>query len=455
MIAALKESITSRKKPHPYASSSSSATKQPKPAPKIRRPAPEPVQVTYASKQVAIPDDFLVQPAADSKPITFRQIDWAQTDLPEYRGAYAVVLDNVLSPSECRTLIALAEESVLDDDRVPVPDPSSSGEGSAAPSDDDNAHDSSHTAAAASNNATSKTTSTTTTTTAPPPPSRAPSSWRPAMVNIGGGYEILEPNYRNSDRIVWDQAVLIQRLWDHRLATVPQISADSPDSPLLSFKQGSLPGFGPAEHWDRVLKKMVPDDPDEVPRWVFVRMNKRMRFLKYGPGQFFRAHGDGAYTERDVTDVPGFEGRGVDLTTHFTVHVYLNDSQQAILDEIKQGKEKTDEQTSSDGSRETTQNTTTNNNSKEEHQQAEEERDRAALAQWEAAHNDGQPVSLVGGATAFLSTNEKRRVDVDPRAGRVLIFQQRRLYHAGDDVLQGVKYTMRAELLHRKTVAGE
>jgi hypothetical protein len=40
-----------------------------------------------------------------------------------------------------------------------------------------------------------------------------------------------------------------------------------------------------------------------------------------------------------------------------------------------------------------------------------------------------------------------RRLDVDPKAGRVLIFQHRGLLHSGDEVLEGVKYTMRSDLL--------
>jgi hypothetical protein len=39
-------------------------------------------------------------------------------------------------------------------------------------------------------------------------------------------------------------------------------------------------------------------------------------------------------------------------------------------------------------------------------------------------------------------------VDVDPKAGRVLIFQHRDLYHCGDDVLKGVKYTMRTDIMY-------
>lgn len=60
----------------------------------------------------------------------------------------------------------------------------------------------------------------------------------------------------------------------------------------------------------------------------------------------------------------------------------------------------------------------------------------------------GEEADLVGGATSFLSNDGKKKVDVDPKAGRVLLFQHRRLYHAGDDVVKGTKYTMRTDILY-------
>jgi hypothetical protein len=39
-------------------------------------------------------------------------------------------------------------------------------------------------------------------------------------------------------------------------------------------------------------------------------------------------------------------------------------------------------------------------------------------------------------------------LDVDPKAGRVLIFQHRRLLHSGDTVSAGIKYTMRSDLMY-------
>ena len=54
---------------------------------------------------------------------------------------------------------------------------------------------------------------------------------------------------------------------------------------------------------------------------------------------------------------------------------------------------------------------------------------------------------IKGGATTFHSNDMARRLDVDPKAGRVLIFQHRGLLHSGDEVLEGIKYTMRTDLL--------
>lgn len=62
----------------------------------------------------------------------------------------------------------------------------------------------------------------------------------------------------------------------------------------------------------------------------------------------------------------------------------------------------------------------------------------------------GEQVQLVGGATSFVANDgsSDRKVDLNPKAGRILIFQQQGLYHAGDDVLEGTKYTMRTEVMY-------
>ena len=98
------------------------------------------------------------------------------------------------------------------------------------------------------------------------------------------------------------------------------------------------------------------------------------------------AHYDGPYSYSDKGEV---------YRTHYTVHLYLNDSV--------------------------------------------------------AAAGDAQPVpELVGGATSFLSPDDHGlKVSVHPKAGRVLIFQHKGLYHAGDEVLAGTKYTMRTDIMYK------
>ncbi|KAI0134316.1 oxidoreductase domain-containing protein [Xylariales sp. AK1849] len=269
-----------------------------------------PVKTTYASNDVEIPASYLTSEPYDAKPITLSQFNFKDTVLPEFEGGYAVVLDNVLSSSECVKLIELAESSVLPRDRAENDSP-----------------------------------------------------WQPALVNIGGGFEVLQANYRNSDRIIWDQQEIVDRMWA-RMEKVPGIKEE-----LAFFNEVDLLGGR---------------NPNGKPGmdWKFHRVNKRMRFLKYGSGQFFRPHTDGPYSEEGPN--------GEVLRTHFTVHLYLNDSRAVAGDEAE----------------------------------------------------------LVGGATSFLSYNEMRKVDVDPKAGRVLIFQHRRLYHSGDDVKAGIKYTVRTDIMY-------
>lgn len=57
---------------------------------------------------------------------------------------------------------------------------------------------------------------------------------------------------------------------------------------------------------------------------------------------------------------------------------------------------------------------------------------------------------MVGGATRFYSFDHMRKVDVDPRAGRVLVFAHRGMYHSGEDVVEGVKYSVRADVMFKR-----
>jgi hypothetical protein len=173
------------------------------------------VRVDYKSRDVSIPDEFLVIDPPDARPIVANEIEWRDTKLPENDGRYATVLDYVLSPSECNALVRMAEDSVADRGKSGT------------------------------------------------------RTWAPALVNIGGGWETLDKEYRNSDRIVWDKQEVLDRLWarcarveglQERLAVVVE--------PLTERmrKKGALKGH----------------------TWEFERLNERMRFLRYGPDQFFR-----------------------------------------------------------------------------------------------------------------------------------------------------------------------
>jgi len=127
--------------------------------------------------------------------------------------------------------------------------------------------------------------------------------------------------------------------------------------------------------------------------WKFTRPNERMRFLKYVGGEYFRPHCDGSYETSHRTE-----------KSYFTLHLYLNDSGVSTKEELAKMDRK----------------------------------ERLEIVK----------TALVGGATTFHSINMQKKLDVEPRAGRILIFQHRDLLHSGDDVLDGVKYTMRTDLMY-------
>ena len=59
---------------------------------------------------------------------------------------------------------------------------------------------------------------------------------------------------------------------------------------------------------------------------------------------------------------------------------------------------------------------------------------------------------LEGGATSFHSLDwSGLHFDVNPKAGRVLLFQQKGLLHSGSDVTRGVKFTMRTDVMYKKS----
>lgn len=68
--------------------------------------------------------------------------------------------------------------------------------------------------------------------------------------------------------------------------------------------------------------------------------------------------------------------------------------------------------------------------------------------------NESDPTApegpLKGGSTTFHSlNNDEVEYNVEPKIGRVLIFQHRGLLHSGQEVFSGIKLTMRTDLMYK------
>ncbi|MCJ1236202.1 hypothetical protein MMC14_004180 [Varicellaria rhodocarpa] len=107
--------------------------------------------------------------------------------------------------------------------------------------------------------------------------------WEPAMVNTGNYRQELRVDQRDCGRIIWD---------DRQIQHVPEIECLKA-VPLIT-------GNGPTKRQET---------------WQFSRLNERMRFLKYGAGQYFRPHCDGTYQTPDKKEM-----------SFYTLHLYLNES---------------------------------------------------------------------------------------------------------------------------------
>lgn len=120
--------------------------------------------------------------------------------------------------------------------------------------------------------------------------------------------------------------------------------------------------------------------------WQMTRLNERLRFLKYTSGMYFREHCDGSYVTPDGTEM-----------SFLTVHIYLNSQ---AKDDVPGPKD---------------------------------------------VHESNWP--LKGGATRFFG-NGNNYYDVNPETGACLVFQHRGLYHSGEEVDQGTKYTVRTDIMY-------
>ena len=184
--------------------------------------------------------------------------------------------------------------------------------------------------------------------------------WEPAMVNVGMGQQELIPDVRDCGRIILDSQAIADLIWSHVKALM---------LPHMEFLTNApkITGLGPAKRGET---------------FQMTRPNERMRFLKYGAGQYFKPHCDGCYETPDGSE-----------RSYYTLHLYLNESD-----------------------------------------------------------SDSEEGRLEGGATIFHYYHDlhEAQYKVEPKVGRVLIFQHKGLIHSGGDVLGGIKMTLRTDLMFKK-----
>ncbi|KAL8813676.1 MAG: hypothetical protein Q9223_000297 [Gallowayella weberi] len=113
-----------------------------------------------AQPAFTLSSDFLSKPAEN---IAVCKIDFTKTRLPEYKGLYAVVLDNVLTKIECEDLVRAAE-------------------------------------------------------------SRTGGEWEQALINVGNGQQMLVQDARDCGRIIWDDRGVVAKIWNRVKDCVPEVA---------------------------------------------------------------------------------------------------------------------------------------------------------------------------------------------------------------------------------------
>ena len=187
------------------------------------------METTLSSSVDEVPLDRLLVKWAPSN-CNSELIDFSRTPLPEYSNYFAILIENLLTPAECAALLNAAQ-------------------------------------------------------------STTGNIWEQAMVNIGGGRQMLDVDSRNCGRIIWDDKVLAARLRDRILPHLPPEIVTLKDKPDIN-------GKGPVKRKET---------------WRISRLNDRLRFLKYTHGMYFRPHCDGSYATPDESEI-----------SYLTVHLYLS-----------------------------------------------------------------------------------------------------------------------------------
>ncbi|KAH8648565.1 hypothetical protein BX600DRAFT_502952 [Xylariales sp. PMI_506] len=282
------------------------------------------------------PIDILKGPAPAS--VRRGTIDFSDTPL---EGSFAIILDNVLTPEECRNILALVQPSMKP-------------------------------AEGAENRVDASGTTTTTTTTA-----AAAAGWPPAVITTYNGTQYLHYGTRRCGRIVYHSpnlaAALLARVAPYLPPQVRTLRNEPDITGPLAATRGET--------------------------WRLARLRHDVRFLRYQPGDYFREHCDAQHVEGAQR-------------SYFTMHAYLSGGPGGPVGSGGVG------------------------------------------GRPEEEGEDEEEAGLEGGATRFLldpyGDPDGEFVDINPRLGSVLIFQQRDMFHEGCEVTKGVKYTLRTDIMYEK-----
>lgn len=134
------------------------------------------------------------------------------------------------------------------------------------------------------------------------------SPWEVARVNTGPNTSFLNKSHRNGERIIYDNFELSEQIFSK---IRPHLS-DIEYIENLEWNRGKE---------KLVKRKMVSRSCYRSASWrskrllIQVRMNERLRFLRYQPGGFFRRHIDDPYETPDRK-----------MLTFYTVQLYLPSS---------------------------------------------------------------------------------------------------------------------------------
>jgi hypothetical protein len=195
------------------------------------------------------------------------------------------------------------------------------------------------------------------------------SQWETALVNAGGGRQVHDSFYRKSGRIMYDD----QSLADWILLHIRPYLQDIETIPLSNSHKRYLSTPG----------KTSPPMQAEMSR-----LNERLRFLQYGPGQYFKPHYDGVYVTPSHEEV-----------SYYTLHMYLNGDAQTL----KGG----------------------------------------ATRFWTSKNpNRGNKRGKA------IGKDERAYIDVESRMGRVLVFEHDGLLHSGEEVKEGTKISLRTDFMY-------